>query len=109
MHDRSETTVRVGEPCSASECFLEFKRLILAHTCAAPGVQAPGTFGVFTLPEVRLLTDFVSTSLFQHYVLYQCVLGCPQASVTRRMEVSLERPRRPPDLNCAKLKAQKAV
>eukprot|EP00409_Alexandrium_fundyense_P007916 CAMPEP_0195047606 /NCGR_PEP_ID=MMETSP0347-20130606/38323_1 /TAXON_ID=2932 /ORGANISM="Alexandrium fundyense, Strain CCMP1719" /LENGTH=31 /DNA_ID= /DNA_START= /DNA_END= /DNA_ORIENTATION= len=29
------------------------------------GTQAPQTLGIFTLPEVRLLTDFVSTHLFQ--------------------------------------------
>lgn len=105
MRWRSETTTCVGEPYSLSECFAEYKRLLVAHTfAAAANGHAKDRLGVFKLPEVRRLTDFVSSTLFQHYCLYQNVLVCLQESVTRHAEVVLEHPLPPPDLRRAKLR-----
>jgi len=121
MQTRSKTTTCVGEPASISECFHEYKRLLLAHTFAAATAataqkdltQDPdpsiATLGVFTLPEVRLLTEFMTGTLFQHFLLYQCVLVCPQDSLLKLVEVGLERPRAPPDLRTGKLLANRNV
>jgi len=107
MHLRSTTTKRVGEPSSASEVFLEFKRLLMVHTFAAAEKQEPGKLGVFTLLDVRLLSSMVSGGLFQHFVLYQCVLVCPQESIVHRAEVSVQAPQPPPDLARGKLTARR--
>jgi len=108
MRSRSKTTIRVGEVLSVSELFLEYKRLLLLHTQAqAPSSTAtPGHLSIFTLPEVRQITEFMSGTLFQHFLLYQSVLICPQESVAGHVELTVERPRRPPDLNKAKLRAK---
>merc|ERR1712232_696728 len=58
--------------------------------------------------EVRQLTDFVSSTLFQHYSLYQNVLVCLQESVTKHSEVVIDHPLPPPDLQRAKLRTKLA-
>lgn len=102
MHLRSTTSSFIGEPRSMSECFTEFKRLLMAHA-VAPKPGAPPTLAIFTVPEARQLTDFVTGAFFQHFLLYQSVLVSPQESLLKRVEVVLERPRPPLDLRTAKL------
>merc|ERR1712217_942184 len=83
---------------SASECFAEYRRLVLAHTFAAAAEAPSVNIGVFALPDVRELTDFVQRSLFQQFLLYRSVLVCPMESITKRAEVTLDLPRAPPNL-----------
>jgi len=107
MRSRSKTATRVGEPATLSECFLECKRHLLANTATAGGTSGdPGSASrlqIFFPSDIRLLTEFLTGNLFEHFVLYQCVLVCPQVSSTEHVEVILERPQHPPDLRRAKL------
>lgn len=115
MKLRSKTTPDVGEPYSASESFLEYKRLLLAHAAtsaasvaaaaAPPGalITSSERLPIFTIPDVKQLTEYVAGVLFEHYLLYQCTLLCPQDSVTGYVEVTMERPRACPDLKRAKM------
>jgi len=112
MRLRSKTTPNVGEPYSSSECFLEYKRLLLAHAAtsaaalaaaAGTAVSTPERLQIFTVPEVKQLTEYVAGVLFEHFLLYQCTLICPQDSETINIEVTMERPRFCPDLQRAKL------
>mmetsp|Transcript_42158 Transcript_42158/g.98358 ORF Transcript_42158/g.98358 Transcript_42158/m.98358 type:complete len:526 (-) Transcript_42158:65-1642(-) len=116
MHENSRSAKRLGETSSVHECFQEFKRLLLAHSFAAATTarkmnvaqEVPGTsnfaLGVFTLAEVRLLTEFVTGALFQQFLLYQCVLVAPQDQVTSYVEVEVPTPSPPPKLAKAKWK-----
>lgn len=120
MHLKSKSAKRLGETSSIYECFQEFKRLLLAHSFAATQtarkivdkekVPADATLalGVFTLSEVRLLTEFLTGALFQQFLLYQCVLVAPQDNVTTMVEVSVPPPARPPNLQVAKPKPKGA-
>merc|ERR1712048_1363406 len=74
---------------------------------AAANAQTSGCLGIFTLPEVRELTDFVSAAFFQHFLLYQSVLVCRQQSITKHVQVSLDHPHAPPDLRRAKPRASR--
>lgn len=109
MRLRSETSLRVGEVSSVSECFAEYKRWLTAHMhiAALPGRQQQHRLDVFTLPEAQQLTDFVSEVLFRHFVLYQSVLICSQEAIVSYADVLVKRPRRPPDLSKAKLQTKK--
>eukprot|EP00929_Paragymnodinium_shiwhaense_P054185 TRINITY_DN27151_c0_g1_i1.p1 TRINITY_DN27151_c0_g1~~TRINITY_DN27151_c0_g1_i1.p1 ORF type:complete len:529 (-),score=136.19 TRINITY_DN27151_c0_g1_i1:66-1652(-) len=100
MRTRSQTSTCIGEPLTVAECFAEYKRLLVAH---AVGSNAAGSFGVFSVPDIRQLTDFVSGTLFQHYVLYMCVLVRPTRDITRHTDAKIERPAPPPTLQTAKL------
>ncbi|CAE7336238.1 unnamed protein product, partial [Symbiodinium sp. CCMP2456] len=94
--------------------------LLLAHSFAATQtarkiedrekVPAGATLalGVFTLSEVRLLTEFLTGALFQQFLLYQCVLVAPQDNVTTMVEVSVPPPALPPNLQVAKPKPKGA-
>eukprot|EP00448_Togula_jolla_P005764 CAMPEP_0170603960 /NCGR_PEP_ID=MMETSP0224-20130122/19178_1 /TAXON_ID=285029 /ORGANISM="Togula jolla, Strain CCCM 725" /LENGTH=477 /DNA_ID=CAMNT_0010928851 /DNA_START=92 /DNA_END=1525 /DNA_ORIENTATION=+ len=105
MHSRSKVSKVVGEPQTLSEVFLRFRNLLLSHALL-PGDEAR-RLGIFSSAEVRLLTDFVASSLFAHFLLYQSVLLCPLPQVTvRRLEAVLERPRPPPELRRGKLLQQ---
>ncbi|CAK9084316.1 unnamed protein product [Durusdinium trenchii] len=109
MHRKSSKSKRFSETTSIYECFREFKRLMVAHSYAAyatakssnKGDASMAKLGVFTLADVRLLTDFVSGALFQQFLLYQCVLICPQDQVTSYREVEVPQPLPAPDLNKA--------
>lgn len=103
MHGRSQTTSCVGERYSVSECFVEYRRLLLAHSsvrqCAPDQVQLQ----VFSMPEAKQITDFMTQAFFSHFILYQSVLVCPQESTTVYVEAEVAYPRRPPDLAQARL------
>jgi len=115
MYSRSKTSKRVGETSSLYECFQEFKRLMLAHTYAAATSAKPvaelkeaprpekATLGVFNLAEVRLLSEFLTGTLFQHFLLYQCVLVLPQDRTVTHVELAVDQPHPPKDLKTAKL------
>ncbi|CAE7458347.1 unnamed protein product [Symbiodinium pilosum] len=120
MHVKSKSAKRLGETSSIYECFQEFKRLLLAHSFAATTsarklidrnqIPADSTLalGVFTLSEVRLLTEFLTGALFQQFLLYQCVLVSPQDQVTSMVEVIVPPPTVPPNLATAKKKQKGA-
>jgi len=106
MFRRSKTSACVGEPFSSSECFLEYKRLLLDHAATAAGALSsvpPRRLQIFSTAEVKRLTEFVSGTLFQQFFLYQCVLVNPQDEHISYASVTLERPRLPPLLRKAKL------
>jgi hypothetical protein len=106
MFRRSQTSACVGEPFSSSECFLEYKRLLLEHAATAAGALSavpPRRLQIFSTSEVKRLTEFVSGTLFQHFFLYQCVLVNPQDAAVRYTSLTLEGPRRIPSLEKAKL------
>lgn len=106
MHLRSKTTDCVGEPFSSSECFLECKKLFLAHAATASGALSsvsPDRIQIFSIADIKLLTEFVAGTLFQHFFLYQCVLVSPQDSSVTYRSVVLEGPLPPPDLRKAKM------
>ncbi|CAL1172857.1 unnamed protein product, partial [Cladocopium goreaui] len=105
------------ETTSIYECFQAYKRMLVAHSHAAfatassssqDGDPSMATLGVFRSADVRLLTDFVTGALFQQFLLYQCVLICPQDSVTSYTEVELLQPLPPPDLKKAVSKKKAA-
>lgn len=100
MHARSQTTACIGERYSVSESFLEYKRLLLAHSVMAPSEE--NRVPVLTLPEAKQLTDFMTDAFFRHYTLYQSVLVRPQESTTVCVEAEIAFPRRPPDLSLAR-------
>jgi len=110
MHRKSETSRRFGETSSIFECFQEFKRMLVAHSHAAfataqtlpeKGEISMARLGVFRTSDLRLLTEFITGALFQQFLLYQCVLICPQDSVTTYTEVELLEPLKPPALKKA--------
>jgi hypothetical protein len=106
MFRRSKTSACVGEPFSSSECFLEYKRLILDHAATAAGALStapPRRLQIFSTGEVKRLTEYVSGTLFQHFFLYQCVLVNPQDANISYASAKLEAPRCPPVLRKAKL------
>merc|ERR1712137_179599 len=92
MHHTSKREGVDEKFCTASECFLEYKRLLIAHP------------DIFKSAEARQVTDFISRCFFEHFLLYQYVLVCPQDSVTESIDCTLASPRPPPTLNgkCAK-------
>eukprot|EP00927_Polykrikos_kofoidii_P013374 TRINITY_DN15827_c0_g2_i1.p1 TRINITY_DN15827_c0_g2~~TRINITY_DN15827_c0_g2_i1.p1 ORF type:complete len:533 (-),score=100.05 TRINITY_DN15827_c0_g2_i1:1482-3080(-) len=96
MHRRSATANCIGEPITVSEAFTEFKRLVVAH--ANTSLPVAGRFGVFSVADARQLTEFMSTALFQHFVLFQCVLVRPSTSTTQHSEAIIELPAPPRDL-----------
>jgi len=110
MFRRSKTSLCVGEPFSASECFLEYKRLLLDHAATSAGTLAtvpPRRLQIFSTADVKKLTEFVSGTLFQHFFLYQCVIVSPQDMKTSYASVILEQPRGPPQLNKGKVMPKK--
>lgn len=98
---KSETQVppdiRPEQMCTAASCFQEFQRLILLHAREEP----PNRLGIFRDSEVRLLADFVSTTIFKHYLLYQYCINFDRDIETLRFNMTVSRPSPPPDLKGA--------
>merc|ERR1712087_757185 len=96
---------RPQDMCSVSDCFKEFERLILMHAMNAP----PEKLEIFKGKEVRLMTDFASTTLFKHFLLHQYCLNFDREVETIRVSMGLERPWAPDvvlDLKGAKERAK---
>eukprot|EP00747_Dinoflagellata_sp_TGD_P025750 gnl/TRDRNA2_/TRDRNA2_131458_c0_seq1.p1 gnl/TRDRNA2_/TRDRNA2_131458_c0~~gnl/TRDRNA2_/TRDRNA2_131458_c0_seq1.p1 ORF type:complete len:543 (+),score=121.68 gnl/TRDRNA2_/TRDRNA2_131458_c0_seq1:77-1630(+) len=100
MHRRSQTSPCIGESYTVTECFQEYKKLITAHSAATPGDYR---LCILTPPDVKQISDYVSTAFFQHQILYQSVLVCPQNVVVTYVDACLDRPREPPDIRKAKM------
>jgi len=95
---------RPSECCSITTCFKEFERLLLMHAVKDP----PKRLDIFRASEVRLLTDFASTTLFKHFLLYQYCTNFDREVQTLRFGMSLERPMHLPDLSAATLKPKRS-
>merc|ERR1719258_676672 len=68
--------------------------------------KPPNSVAYFVSSQVRLLTDFVNLTLMKHFHLYQyCLLHAREVD-TVRVDVTLEEPSAPPDLNQAKLREE---
>jgi len=90
------------EMCSAAACFKEFERLILMHA-----MDTPGCLRIFQDSEVRLLTDFVSTTFFKHFLLYRYCINFDREVEVLRFSMGVERPLPPPELSTGKQKPRK--
>jgi hypothetical protein len=100
MKRPSPTSSTQGEPYTCPDCFREYQRLCLQHAVDKP----PSSVAYFVSSQVRLLTDFVNLTLMKHFHLYQyCLLHAREVD-TVRVDVTLEEPSAPPDLNEAKLR-----
>lgn len=98
---RSDTATGATKPselCTASTCFKEFERLILQHA----GDDPPRRLGIFKNSEVKLLTDFVSATLFKHFLLYQYCVNFDREVQMLRFEMRVEKPNPPLDLTIAR-------
>lgn len=95
---------RPGECCTVNACFKEFERLLLLHAVRDP----PHRLDIFRASEVRLLTDFASTTVFKHFLLYQYCTNSDREVQTLRFGMGLERPMPLPDLNAATLKPKRS-
>jgi len=82
------------------EYFKEYERLLLMHSIHDP----PSRLAIFKGAEARSLSDYASTTLFQHFLLYQSCLRCNRDVQTLRFNVQLDRPAPPPDLATARQK-----
>merc|ERR1712150_134670 len=102
LHRSSETTRRIGERYSVSECFQAYEQLLAAHTAAADTMHISPSLGVFSIAEAQRLTDFVSGTFFQHSLLYQSILAGLHASAAKHVEVVVQQPLPPPDLRRGK-------
>lgn len=96
--DSATEKTKPSELCTASVCFKEFKRLILDHAVEDP----PGRLGIFKNSEVKLLTDFVSATLFKHFLLYQYCVNFDREVQMLRFEMRVEKPNPPLDLTIAR-------
>jgi len=99
MKRPSPTSPTQGEPYTCPDCFREYKRLVMLHA-----VDKPPAAAYFVSSEVRLLTDFVNLTIMKHFHLYQYCFLFPREVETVRVDVTLEEPSAPPDLNEAKLR-----
>merc|ERR1712151_962222 len=98
---------RLEDMSGVSTCFKEFERLILIHAMNSP----PERLEIFKANEVKLLTDFTSTTLFKHFLLHQYCLNFDREVETKHISVSVQRPWAPAelvDLSAAKEVAKKA-
>eukprot|EP00425_Heterocapsa_triquetra_P027802 CAMPEP_0195104388 /NCGR_PEP_ID=MMETSP0448-20130528/73073_1 /TAXON_ID=66468 /ORGANISM="Heterocapsa triquestra, Strain CCMP 448" /LENGTH=294 /DNA_ID=CAMNT_0040140221 /DNA_START=11 /DNA_END=893 /DNA_ORIENTATION=+ len=84
-------------PCDVTACFQEFQRLLLAHAVEAP----PERLGIFAVSEAKLLTDYASSTLFKHILLYQFCVNFERESQTIRFVETIRRPPAVPDLTVA--------
>jgi hypothetical protein len=100
---RPPATANLAEMCTADACFKEFQRLILQHAVNNPPVELQ----LLTGSEVRLLTDFVKTTLFKHFLLYQYCVNFDVQLRTLRFNVEVERPMQPPKLDLSGLQPTK--
>lgn len=85
---------RPQDVSSISDCFKEFERLILLHAMKKP----PERLDIFKGTEVRLLSDFASTTLFKHFLLHQYCLNFDREVETMHVSIGLDRPWAPADL-----------
>lgn len=93
------------EAPGAAECFQEYQRLLLMHAVNDP----PSRLLIFGGSEARRLTDFTSTTLFKHFLLYQFCARCERDVQTLRFNIELARPAPPPDLAVARLKPSRRL
>uniref|UniRef100_A0A7S1EYK7 Uncharacterized protein n=1 Tax=Noctiluca scintillans TaxID=2966 RepID=A0A7S1EYK7_NOCSC len=102
MHRRSESSApRVGESFTPAECYAEYRRLLLAH-CGRHGTSEKPHMAIFSVPEAKQISAYVSSGLFNHFVLYKYCLVAHQAKTTF-CNLTLDFPRPPPDLRSGKL------
>lgn len=101
--DRIRECVLEQRPLTASECFQDFQKLVIAHATNDPPKRLP----IFSGAEARLLVDFASGTIFKHFLLYQCCLGCPERVEVQTFVNQVERPRPPPALSLVFLKETK--
>eukprot|EP00927_Polykrikos_kofoidii_P004684 TRINITY_DN11857_c0_g1_i1.p1 TRINITY_DN11857_c0_g1~~TRINITY_DN11857_c0_g1_i1.p1 ORF type:complete len:404 (-),score=80.96 TRINITY_DN11857_c0_g1_i1:214-1311(-) len=85
---------------SCSECFQEFRRLLLMHAHEDPPLRC----GIFTPSDVKLLTDFTVSTFFRHFTLYQFCATFANDPPRLRCSATLERPGAPLKLQFARLK-----
>jgi len=90
-------------PCDAAQCFKKFQELLVQHSINSPPTQ----LGVFRLSDAKMLTDFASTTLFKHFLLYQFCINMNQEVQTLRFCRPLQRPLAAPDLTGARLKPRR--
>lgn len=77
-----------------------FKTQVLEHSVEAP----PDRVAVFSLQEVRLLTEFVATTFYRHYKAYQLCFTRRQPTEQREKVLQVESPFCPPPLEAAEAK-----
>eukprot|EP00928_Gymnodinium_smaydae_P078592 TRINITY_DN62714_c0_g1_i1.p1 TRINITY_DN62714_c0_g1~~TRINITY_DN62714_c0_g1_i1.p1 ORF type:complete len:349 (+),score=87.37 TRINITY_DN62714_c0_g1_i1:124-1170(+) len=102
--DRLLARMRGPQEVSVGACFEEYERLILQHSCEAP----PERLALLSGSEVRLLTDFVTVTLFKQFRLYQYCINVEREVHTLHFFECAERPQPPPDLNTAKPRKQRS-
>lgn len=76
-------------------CRKEFERLMLSHSVHDP----PSYLQIFQGADVSLLSDFVSQTVFNHFLLYQYCISSACTVQTLPFTVSVEKPLLLPDLN----------
>lgn len=87
-------------PNGQAACFKRFQELLLQHSVNRP----PERLGIFRVSDAKMLTDFASTTLFKHFLLYQYCINFTQEVQTLRVCRPLQRPLPGPDLSAAQLK-----
>ena len=86
MSRRSEVSEYKGLQLTVEEAFAEYKKLMLGCT------------SVFTMADVRLLTDHASLTFFNHYLLYQYALLFPREEENLYITCELQEPPAMPDM-----------
>lgn len=99
MRKQQTNAARGEDTLSALRFFKEFERLVLQHSVNDP----PRRVQEFRSSEARMLTDFASSSFFQHFLLYQFCANNEQEEQVLPFHVGLDRPLQAPDLNLARL------
>ena len=74
-----------------------FKGMMLEHSVENP----PERVGVFTLQEVRLVTDYIGKSFYRHYKAHQYCFSRRQPVVQSKRMLVVETPLTPPPLSSA--------
>merc|ERR1740123_2796355 len=90
-------------PLGPTDCFRRFQELLVQHSIQAP----PAQLGVFRVSDAKLLTDFASTTLFKHFLLYQFCVNVEQEVQTLRFCRPLQRPLPCPDLTGVRVKPRR--
>eukprot|EP00741_Cyanophora_paradoxa_P006466 tig00001003_g6261.t1 len=68
------------------ECFKDLR--VRLTNCAVQ--REPGSFRLFSAEEVRLITDFVTSTFFQHYKLYMYCLANDREEIRTRRRLFVE-------------------
>mmetsp|Transcript_13051 Transcript_13051/g.22980 ORF Transcript_13051/g.22980 Transcript_13051/m.22980 type:complete len:179 (+) Transcript_13051:143-679(+) len=84
-------------PVSMQESLAFFKERMLEHSVESP----PERVGVFTLQEVRLVTDYIGKSFYRHYKAHQYCFSRRQPVVQSKRVLTVETPPVPPPLASA--------